>query len=517
MAKLFRFFRTSAAATLFLLAFVTFAFFYQGGGQNESARFDTIRAYIETSTVAIDSFAQNSTDVITVHGRRYSSKAPGTFFLGLIPFAVSNAALSLVGVEENIRYHWVCYFTNLFTNALLGALLVVMIFRHLLREGATPANAVAVSLAVAFGTSFMPFTTMFFSHVASALCLFFAYDQFSIMRGFTTRRSESWRPWSAGAALGFSVCLEYPSAIGVAILLAYYFSTSFKKEKMTLLMVAVGTLAGILPLLCYNLVAFNDPFYVTYDAYTQGTSTAFSGHKRGMLGFRFPLFDATAWPQFFSNLLEITVKPLRGLFFNNPLLIFILPGFAILFRRAPKRIESWVGFAIFACYLVMNASFGDSVTYWGGGASFGPRHLIVTLPFLALALHACVSHARLRPYVAPVALLSVFVCLMATAVEPRAPYLPPNSIFYFYFPRFIRGVHALSQIGVFSNVFLTSDSVAFNWGKLIGLPAQLQLAPLYAVWLLSVRRLDRQTRGALFYPVAVLVFFAAWLQIAGMW
>ena len=82
-----------------------------------------------------------------------------------------------------------------------------------------------------------------------------------------------------------------------------------------------------------------------------------------------------------------------------------------------------------------------------------------------------------------VGLVSIFFALMGSAIEPRTPYWLPNGMTGFYLPKFLKGEFAKSQDWVFSPDLFTRDSVAFNLGKLIGLHAQWQLLPLYAIWL----------------------------------
>ena len=73
---------------IFLSLWATYAYFFQGGDQNAAARFDTIRAFLDTGRFTVDQFAYNSADLISYEGHYLSSKAPGTFFLGTLPFAI---------------------------------------------------------------------------------------------------------------------------------------------------------------------------------------------------------------------------------------------------------------------------------------------------------------------------------------------------------------------------------------------------------------------------------------------
>ncbi|MGH7905114.1 MAG: PA14 domain-containing protein, partial [Candidatus Binataceae bacterium] len=81
------------------------------------------------------------------------------------------------------------------------------------------------------------------------------------------------------------------------------------------------------------------------------------------------------------------------------------------------------------------------------------------------------------------AVISVFLMLMATSVNPHFPYEYGNPIRDFAMPAFFRGDLAYNKDAYFGGGPIAGDSVAFNLGKLAGLPGVLQLLPLAAVWI----------------------------------
>jgi len=442
------------------------------------------------------------------------------------------------GVDDDLRHHIDCYLATVFSVSLTGALSVLLIYWLTLRLKGTKSDAAIIALTIGFGTIFFPFSTLFFSHVSAAFFLLLAFyqilahKQIVLTRLATLEESEQsvqdqrWRLMLAGFGLGFSITLEYPSAIAVALIGLYALPLFIQKRELRndFPALIIGGLAGLLPLVVYNFYAFHKPFYITYEAYAQSANTAYQAHKQGVLGIRFPLLDPSAWPQFWSNLCEITYKPLRGIFFANPVLLLIFPGFVMLLRE--KRWKTWavrdealLSIMMFLAFVSFNASFGDSITYWGGGASFGPRYLIVMLPFLTLPLLMALQNRWLRAAFIPLALISAFFCLMATAVEPRTPYSPANPIFFFYFPRYLTGALAINDIGIFSNLKMTATSVSFNWGRLLNLSIQFQLLPLFLIWLIAMWHLDRelmiQQRGYLF-AIGLFVLIAAGLPAAAL-
>src|SRR5207249_3681102 len=191
-----------------------------------------------------------------------------------------------------------------------------------------------------------------------------------------------------GLAMGFAVVVEFPGAIADAILLLFALWILRRKSGRAIFHLMLASVLGSLPLFIYNYLAFNDPFFISYSAYA-AADTAFQAHKYGVLGIRLPFFEPGLWRPFLHNLAEITYRPLRGLFFLNPVLLLIIPGFTILFTQWKKnsfKMETVLALALCSAYFIFNASYGDSIVYWGGGASLGPRHLAPMIPLLCIPL-----------------------------------------------------------------------------------------------------------------------------------
>src|SRR3954451_5315922 len=86
----------------FLLAavsFLSFIYFYEGGGWNQNSRFDLLRAIVERHTLQIDAYHQNTQDKAHFQGHYYSDKAPGLVFLA-VPFAAAaRSGMRIVGTD----------------------------------------------------------------------------------------------------------------------------------------------------------------------------------------------------------------------------------------------------------------------------------------------------------------------------------------------------------------------------------------------------------------------------------
>jgi hypothetical protein len=496
---------------LFAVVFASYAYFYPGAGHNEAARFDSIRAVLDEHRLIVDTFSYNSADLIRVNDHYYSSKAPGLSMLGLPAFAVLDFVSRPLPITPELRYHLICYLTGVFTVGLLSALMCVLIFRYLkMSWAATEMQAVLVALSISLGTIVFPFSTIFFSHVVAASLGFLGFclvEKISIQ----SRARALTSVLAAGFILGFNVCVEYPAAIITAFVGCYAAIRFYQiKRPQWIVLFGLSLILGLMFLPIYNKVSFGDPFFLSYEAYKSATNTTFKAQSVGLFGVRYDFLNLGFLKLFFANLVRITVLPLRGLFYLNPILLLVPAGFFYAFRSRARldaqgvKADILLSLAIFVSFLGMNAAYGDSIVYWGGGASFGPRHVIPALPFLCVPLLFALRQIK-TTFVFPVlAFISAFYCLMAASIEPRSPYSPDNLIFEFYLPRFANGLFSITHDGVFSDRPVVDGSVGFNIGKLMHLPGHLELIPLFIIWILAARAIEKRTASRSFLSAVIL-------------
>ena len=464
---------------LFLVLLFTFGYFYQSGEHNENARFDQIRAIVERGELRINHFAHNTADIIHYEKNFYPNKAPGTSFVGVPAWVLSKVILSPFDLEETFAEHLVCYLTALFSVGLASALLGVILYLVLLQFESSRALALLVSLSYSLGTIAFPFSTLFFSHQLAAFFLFasFASIYWVVSHNLLEEQLALGRKvlLLGGVLLGYAVSTEYPSGIGLILISLYAFWRVVDKRQ--LIFFVLGVAAGGLPLVLYNFFAFGDIFFIPYSSYAESANSSFPDHGKGMMGVQLPSLD---------TLLQITFRLQRGLFPLNPWLLLMVPAFIYPFFAKQHRVELLLCAGMVISFMSFNAGYGTNIVYWGGGTSVGPRHILPMLPFAALLVAPLLRFRFVRWVFFPAAMYSVAVMLMATAVEPRVPYDYQNPIYEFFWSNYLQGNFALLHRGVFNAILVTENSIAFNLGKLFGLPGSVQLMPLLLVWLVSV-------------------------------
>jgi len=455
---------------LFLVTFVSFAYFYQASDHGTGARFDLMRSIAERRTLWVDGYCgYNTADIVSVGltggSHLYSVKAPGGALTGLPAWILFAEALSpLESRNEALYWALATYLTIVFSTGLLVATMCVVMHRFALFLGAPPGRALGLGLILGFATILFPYATEMTGEPIAAVCAFIAFYILA-----TDRLSpDPLRLLVAGLLAGWAVLCDFP-AILIAGPLSVYALLRLGRRALPF---AAGAVSVALLLLIHNKIAFGNPFFLSYQAYKLSANSQFPEQSVGFVGITYPR-ARLLW--------KVLVDPERGLFFCNPVLLLAVPAlifFVIQRRYWPEFVISIIAIVGF---ILFNASFGESIVSWGGGTATGPRQIVAAIPFMVLAL--AFLPAAWDYIIAPLALASAFVMLMATAVEPHLPYEYHDPLRYFVWPAYLRGDLAYNRSSYFGGPPITGDSVAFNLGKLIGLPGALQLLPLAAIWI----------------------------------
>ena len=450
---------------ILVLTLITFAYFYQASDHNTAARFDLIRSLLEHHTVSIDDYCgYNTADLVHLNDHYYSNKAPGGSLTGIIPWVIS--LIISRPFENSPDFYWamVTYLATILTDGLSVSITSLLLYRIAIGLGAGAGKAVAAAFTMAFGTIMLPHATEFAGEpIATAAIVGSFYILFK-------RELDPWDIFLSGLLAGWGGLCDYLTIL-LSIILALYALYLLRGKFLILWILGAVVVAGLL--LTYDWVAFNKPFFLSYEAYMLPGSDRFEAQAKGFAGVTYPHWEV---------LYQVLIGSERGLFFCNPVLLLTIPGLYYFWKDSAHRPEFLVIFGSIVIFILVNGSYGDSVIYWGGGTATGPRHMLGVIPFMALVLIYLPS--RWNYLFASLALTSVLLMVIATAVDPHLPYEYDNPLRDFSWPAFMRGDFGYDNLVYFGgSSSLVGDAAAFNLGKLAGLPGWMQLWPLAAIWI----------------------------------
>ena len=382
-----------AVAALVLAAAVV----VQSSGPNQAAHFALVRA-LASGTAEID--PAETIDASFVDGRYYAAKAPGLALFTLPWYG----ALRAVGLQRGPlavadEYRDRVWELNLFGAVLpFVVLLVLMLF---VAERVVPGYGLPSSVLLGAGTLLLPFATLFFDHMLSAVLGFAA---FAVVFHARERGRGGWWLAAAGLLAGLAVVVEFPLGI-VGVVLAGYAAVG-ERPTRRVLTYAAGLVVGVVPLLAFNAWAFGSPWTL---GYTNALKAPAGGGGAPVVGANDEGFYGVGLPDPRAALSLLVSE--KGLLIVTPLAIVALAGLPMAWR-AGRRAEALVCGGVPLLFLLYNAAY--YLPY--GGQSPGPRFLVPALPFLVVPL----AHVlRARPVVvAGVGLVSVGVMALATITGP---------------------------------------------------------------------------------------------------
>ena len=459
--------------------FISYAYFYEGGGWNQNSRFDLIRAIIEQRTLRIDAYHGNTGDKALYQGHYYSDKAPGLALLALPAVAAVRPILRMAGVNPVSPRGVVImsYFATLFAVSLPTALACSCLFLIALRLGSTMSGAAFAAFAVGLATPVWAWATLFWGHALTGSCLVFGLAAAVMLWENQGAWNDPLWSFAAGLAAGWATVSEYPAAPASGVVAVLALALAWSSESTRRWRVIAGLTAGVvvclIVLMIYQRAAFGSSLHLGYSYYEEG---AFPWMKRGFMGLTYPRVDV---------MLKLLFSCRRGILLAAPLIAVAPLGLWLLWKQANTRSIAVAVAAVAAYYFLFNASFYA----WHGGWSYGPRYLGAAVPVLGIGLAPLWSRAqpRLRRLLAIFAICGAALSLMAVSTTAQPPLRFRCPVVELLWPSFWAGKLSLNQFSFLApwEEIPSQSHGAFNLGELAGLHGLASLIPLLIFWAIA--------------------------------
>jgi hypothetical protein len=365
------------------------------------SRYALTASLVDEGTVSIEPYRDRiGVDRAERDGVLYSDKAPGQPVLAVPAYGLYRLLGGAPGTQAATFADLGLWAVSVLSAGLPAVALAVLMRRFALRW--CPERATEAALALALGTMLLPFATVLFSHVLSALCALAAYL-------LATRRGGGiGAAAAAGAVVGVGVTVEYTLGVlvvvlGVVVLLGGEGVADRARRGAAY---ALGGLPFALLLGWYHHLAFGGPLEVGY-RYGQ-----FAEHDSGIVGVRLPDPATTA----------TVLLGERGLLVLTPIVLVGIVGLVVALRRGigPRR-DTVAALVVVGCFVAIMGGWSNP---WAG-ASPGPRYVTPALPFLAGGVAVAWARWPVAAFAAAFAgtvgmALGTFTLPLAQPTEPSA-------------------------------------------------------------------------------------------------
>jgi hypothetical protein len=396
------------AFIIFVMLTIVFAYFYQDSTWNGNSRFGLIFSSVEEGRLQIDDYYNTqgtiTNDLALANGHYYSDKAIGPAVIGAILYAPIHWVQQIFHHPSQETVKMILTFLVIgIPSAIAGSLMYILC----LYLSGSRFGAYLVTLTIALGTMYLPYSVTFFSHQLTSSLLFSAFFMIFFLKEGTGLRKNGYL-FLIGLLLGWAVISEFPSALIVLVLVIYYLfvirrNKDYRKLR-SLLMPLLGGLIPILLQLVYDKICFGSFFSVGYSNLSDQYFS--SSMSSGLMGIHLPNLRV---------LFYMTLHPTLGLFWQSPALLLAFVGAVMIFHLHRYRAEGILAIAIICAYFVMISGYYQ----WWGGYALGPRHIIPVLPFFCILL-AFVPKKFYWPF-AVLSLFSIAQMLIAAATTVQVP------------------------------------------------------------------------------------------------
>lgn len=298
-------------------------------------------------------------DVFHFEGHTYSNKNPGQAIISSIAYA----HLKLLGVSYEKDKMFAGALVIFFSSSLLTALAAVALFllaRDLLGSRSTlwPLGAALIWALCTTQTAFSGVAWHDVQAASMLVCAVYLLQKIRIAE--LSPQTERNLSLAAGALLGMVITLSM-TFFFMVVVFGLYFLTLRKWELLKPFI--LGGIAGIAPLLAYNVVCFGNPFSFPAVLYF-----AHSGHPPDVYFY-------LDWNNFTSK----AEAYYQQIIWYAPVLWFGAAGLFFL----PSQVRREQLF-IFAAVLVLLIYMFNVQGF--GVCGYGPRYLMPIMPFLALGI-----------------------------------------------------------------------------------------------------------------------------------
>jgi hypothetical protein len=368
---------------IFATVFILIALHASPNGPQNERYVNSVRSLVEFGTFALQKGYSSHVDTVNIGGTLYSVIPPGIPII-LSPLYFIYHAISLhLGIIPSENY-WQIFsiLTTVLVMAPILGLAAILMFKVLGKFTEDLSKKLWLVFIFIFGSPVFFYSTYgIWSH---------AYTMTFLLMAFyltISKRSN----FCIGLCLGLAQFVDYAAMVPISILGGFWLYTKIKNTSRNLLKEIILLSFGYLLILSFLL-------YYNYTVTGSIFKTPASIFLKDIKMFSLPSPE---------SLWGLTFSPYRGIFLYFPMTFLFITSLI-------KKVYLTNKIALFS-FLYVGFVFVFNSTYyaWSGDVCFGPRHLLVTIPFIVIPIVYC----QIK-YIRWLGILSIFINLAGVSTIP---------------------------------------------------------------------------------------------------
>jgi len=341
---------------------------------DEETLFSTTESLVERRSFSLPEGLWGVWEVKATDNRTYAIYGPGHSALAAPLYALGKVFAPFFPAEAT---GYLTRFAASLLNAFVTAATAAVLYLLARRLGYGGGAALALAAIYGLATAAWPHGRTFFAEPLTALCLL---GCFAAIRRGTQPTSAGWLI-AAGAIGAAALTAKVHGAIALPILGLYLLARVASEERPGGRAARIGPLLraglawglGVLligaPFIWFNILHFGGPLETGYGS---NLTANFSGDPlRGLYG--------------------LTLSTGKGLVWYAPPVLLALAGWWRFGRRC--RAEALAALAI----VLVHLAFYSRLRFWHGDGAWGPRYMMLALPFAIFPCLALLEGARAHP------------------------------------------------------------------------------------------------------------------------
>ncbi|MDB9535812.1 hypothetical protein PN451_08165 [Dolichospermum planctonicum CS-1226] len=392
---------------IFITVFILISLHATPDGSLSFRYTDTVRSLVDFGTFALQKGYRSHVDILLLNNNSYSVIPPGIPILLAPLYWLHRTFMSLVGISVNSEIYWSIFniLTNIFVLAPLVSVVAVIMFKTLNKFTDNIYKQLWLVFIFIFGSLVFFYSTYgIWTHVYTMSFIFIAFY-------LTLTRRNS---FLIGLFLGLAQIVDYIAIIPISLLIGFWIHTKIQDQQIQyqgriflkeLIVLLMGYSIFLLGLIYYNYIitgsVFKTPNSLFFQQLNKQNPESFDlVYRRSMNEgmFNFPSFQV---------LFGLTFSPFRGIFLYFPMVFLFIIS---LFRKNFKKNNVMVFCFIFVAFIF---TFNSTYYAWSGDVCFGPRHLVVAIPFIIIGT----VYTPLK-YIKILGALSIFINLAGVSTVP---------------------------------------------------------------------------------------------------